>query len=265
MRFAVAGGTGMLGRYVVEAAKAAGHEAVVMSRSRGVDVVTGAGLDAALTGVEVIVDAANTPNQSRAKATEFFEAVAGNLQQSGSRAGVKRIVTLSIVGIERVPKLPYYAAKLAHEAAARRGPLPVTVLRATQFHEFPIQVLQRIQIGPVTGVPRFRVQPVAARALGEVAVEVAADAGAGDFVNVGGPEGSDLVTLCREVVRHLRLPVKLVLPVPFPGPSGRAMRGGALCLVDVADARVVGPTFSDWLAGPDAEAAVRATTRIRGR
>lgn len=264
MKIAVAGGTGMVGNYVVEAARTAGHQVVVMSRSQGVDVVTGAGLDGALEGVGAIVDASNTPNQGRARATSFFEAVAGNLQQSGSRAGVNRIVTISIVGIDRVPTFPYYAAKLAHEAAARRGPVPVTVLRATQFHEFPIQVLQRVQVGPVTGVPRFLTQTVAARAVGEVAAQLAADPPPEETVQVGGPEAGDLASLCRAVARQLRLPVKLVLPVPFPGRNGRAMRAGALTLVDIVGARVIGPRFADWLAGPDAEAAVaRASGRRR--
>ena len=40
MRIAVAGGTGVVGRHAVEAARAAGHEVVVLSRSSGADVLT---------------------------------------------------------------------------------------------------------------------------------------------------------------------------------------------------------------------------------
>lgn len=50
MRIAVAGGTGVVGRHVVAAVAAAGHEPVVLARSHGVDVTTGQGLDAALAG-----------------------------------------------------------------------------------------------------------------------------------------------------------------------------------------------------------------------
>ncbi|MFJ5914822.1 hypothetical protein ACIQFW_03335 [Streptomyces ardesiacus] len=43
VRIAVAGGTGLVGRLVVEEVTAAGHEPVVLARSRGVDLTTGRG------------------------------------------------------------------------------------------------------------------------------------------------------------------------------------------------------------------------------
>jgi uncharacterized protein YbjT (DUF2867 family) len=48
MRIAVVGGTGTVGRHVAAQAREAGHEVVVLSRSRGVDVRTGQGLAGAL-------------------------------------------------------------------------------------------------------------------------------------------------------------------------------------------------------------------------
>ena len=77
MRIAVAGGTGMVGKYVVEAITGAGHDAVVLSRSRGVDLRTDGGLAHALDGVEVIIDAANPDSITAAKATAFFTDVIG--------------------------------------------------------------------------------------------------------------------------------------------------------------------------------------------
>jgi nucleoside-diphosphate-sugar epimerase len=53
MKTAVAGGTGCVGRFVVEALRANGDEPVVLARSTGVDLTTGAGLDDALRGVSV--------------------------------------------------------------------------------------------------------------------------------------------------------------------------------------------------------------------
>jgi hypothetical protein len=141
--------------------------------------------------------------------------------------------------------------------------VPVTVLRATQFHEFPVQVLQRVAMGPVTGVPRFLCQTVAARSVGALAAELAADPHPPDLVQVGGPEAKDLVTLCRAVVRHMRLPVKWVLPVPFPGRVGRATRSGALTLTGITGARVAGPSFQEWLGSPDPESALRLSARRR--
>ena len=162
MRIAVAGGTGMVGKYVVEAITGAGHDAVVLSRSRGVDLRTDSGLAHALDGVEVIVDAANPDSISGAKATAFFTDVTARLQSVGFAHGVARLVTLSIVGIDRVPDYGYYRAKLAQEAVATAGPVPVTIVRATQFHEFPAQILGRARFGPLAAMPVMRVQPVAA-------------------------------------------------------------------------------------------------------
>src|SRR3712207_3175889 len=100
-KIAVAGATGRVGRHTVEVLEAAGHNVVPMSRSTGVDVVTGEGLSEALTGVECIVDAASWPTPDQKPATDFFIAAARNLQENGERAGVQRIVVVSIIGADR--------------------------------------------------------------------------------------------------------------------------------------------------------------------
>ena len=61
-RIAVAGATGRVGRHVVDVLEAQGHEVVAMSRSTGVDLISGGGLAEALDGVEAIVDAATGPS-----------------------------------------------------------------------------------------------------------------------------------------------------------------------------------------------------------
>lgn len=163
----MAGGTGVAGRYAVGAAGAAGHAVVALSRSGGVDVVAGAGLDAALDGVDVVVDTLNGPSTNRAKAIAFFVAASANLQASAARSGEGRLVVLSVVGVDRVPGFAYCDAKVAHEAAARSGPVPVTVVRAIQFHEFAGQLLDRMAVGPVAPIPTMRTRPVEARTVGE--------------------------------------------------------------------------------------------------
>src|SRR5918999_1089044 len=97
-RIAVTGATGRVGHHIVDLLETSGHEVVAISRAKGVDVITGDGLDEALAGVEVIVDAATGPSPDREAATEFFTASARNLQQAGERAGVGRIVVVSIIG-----------------------------------------------------------------------------------------------------------------------------------------------------------------------
>ena len=130
-KIAVAGATGRLGTHTGEVLRERGHEVVPISRSAGVDVITGEGLGEALAGVEVIVDAATGPSPDEAAAIEFFETAAGNLQRAGSERGVEEILAVSIIGTDHF-HTGYYAGKVAHERAHRDGPVPTRILRATR-------------------------------------------------------------------------------------------------------------------------------------
>lgn len=128
MRVVVAGGTGVVGRYVVEELSALGHTPVVLARGRGVDLLTGTGLDEAMAGAEAAIDVSNVVTMRRSSAVGFFEAATGRLVDSSRRAGVRHLVVLSIVGVDRVG-LGYYEAKLCQERIALSGAVPATVLR----------------------------------------------------------------------------------------------------------------------------------------
>lgn len=246
MRVAVAGGTGLVGRYVVEELVAAGQEPVVLSRSRGVDLLArGAGLDAALDGVDAVVDVSNVTTTSARKAVAFFDAVGRNLLDAGARAGVRHHVVLSIVGIDRVG-LGYYRGKLRQEDMVKDGPLPWTVLRATQFHEFAEQTLDRVP-KPLAVVPRMRTQPVAAREVAQHLVKLVLGPAQGTAPDLAGPRVEQLVDMVRRLLRarHER---RLVLPVRMPGAVGAAMTGdGQLPVAGEVGPRG-GQTFDAWLA-----------------
>ncbi len=248
MRMAVAGGTGVSGAFVVSAARSAGHDVVVLSRSNGIDLLADDGLAEALSGVSVIVDATNTTTRSKEKASAFFESVTERLHRVGDVAGVSRLVTLSIVGIDRASAFGYYAAKLRQEAAAARGPLASTIVRATQFHEFPGQVIAETKVGSVAFVPVMRSQPLAARVLGELLVDVATSARGEALIEVAGPAPEDMVQLARRLVRHRRRRLR-IMPIRMPGDAGRAFRGGAL--LPGEDVRIIGPAFDEWLESED--------------
>jgi uncharacterized protein YbjT (DUF2867 family) len=245
MRIAVVGGTGTVGRHVVGVARARGHEVIVLSRSTGADLFTGAGVAPALAGCDVVVDALNTPAQTARAASMFFEATTRILHQQGQRAGVRLVVALSIVGLERAQHgLPYYRAKLAHEDAHRRGRLPVTIVRSTQFHDFPGQLLARMSWGPIAAVPRMAVQPVDPVEVAAVVVGAAEADGAPPLLEVGGPQPEDLVDLARQLLASQGRGCH-VLGLPLPGAGGRALRTGAL--LPGPDATLTGPTFRAWL------------------
>ena len=116
-KVAVAGATGRVGRHVVAVLGAAGHDVVPISRSHGVDVITGEGLERALEGVDTVIDAATGPSPEQAAATEFFTTASRNLHAAGRNAGVRRMVVVSIIGADRF-RGGYGAAKVAHEQTA---------------------------------------------------------------------------------------------------------------------------------------------------
>jgi uncharacterized protein YbjT (DUF2867 family) len=171
-KIAVAGATGRVGRHVVDVLKAEGHDVVAISRSSGVDVVTGDGLAEALAGVECVIDVATGPSPDQEAATAFFSAAARNLHEAGARAGVRRMVEVSIIGCDRFTA-GYGAAKAAHERAMLSGPIPVRVLRAAQFHEFVAQLVEWGRQGEVSYVQNMRIQPVAARTVAQALADLA--------------------------------------------------------------------------------------------
>ncbi|HEV3328703.1 MAG TPA: hypothetical protein VGZ33_04850 [Acidimicrobiales bacterium] len=246
MRIAVLGGSGVVGRHAVGVALARGLDAVALSRSTGVDVVTGAGLDAALEGVTAAIDVTNVATIRRGPSRRFFESGARSVQQAAARAGVAHVVVLSIVGVDRLRSLGYYDAKCTQERHHLDGPVPATIVRATQFHEFPGQVVARSTVGPVALVPAMRVQTVAARSVAEVLVDAAAgqptNARAPDVAGPGPPAELPVLVAATLARRGART---RVIGVPLLGAPRRASRDGSL--LPAPDARLVGPTFEAWL------------------
>jgi uncharacterized protein YbjT (DUF2867 family) len=242
MKIAVAGATGRAGRHVVNVLDARGYDVVPMSRATGVDVITGDGLDDALVGIECIVDVATGPTPDEQQATDFFATSARNLQEAGRRAGVKRIIMASIVGIDRFDG-GYNAAKLVQERVALDGPIPVQIVRATQFHEFVGQLVDWGRQDDVSHVPKMRTQLVSARTVAEVLADLAADAESapGPIVEIAGPREESMVEAAALLVarRGDRLRIEGVTW------DARYEAGAAL---PGPEATLAGPTFEEWLA-----------------
>src|SRR5262249_34597685 len=195
-KIAVAGASGRLGRPPVETLRERGHDVVPISRGDGVDVFSGEGLEAALEGVELIVDAASSPTPDQAEATEFFTTAVRNLQQAGAEAGVESIVAVSIIGTDHFDS-GYNAAKVAQEQAHLEGPVPVRILRAAQFHEFVEQLLEWGTQGDTAYLPRMRTQLVAARSVAEALADIVEKSDSAPLGNpiaeVAGPREESLV------------------------------------------------------------------------
>lgn len=238
MRIAVVGGTGLVGRTAVDALRGAGHEAVVISRSRGVDLATGEGLDAALARVQAVIDASN------AQGPEEFAAMTERLLAAEERAGVGHHVLLSIVGVHRVEGNPHYAGKRAQEELVQAGPVPWTIVAATQFHEFAVQVVDwTLSDGTATVAPLL-MQPVAAADVGEALADVAAGPPRRGTLELAGPETHDLVDMARRAMAALRRPVRLRASWR-DNPFGIEMAGEVL--LPGSRVRIAPTTFEEWL------------------
>lgn len=241
MKIAVAGGTGVVGRHVVEVAGERGHEVLVLARSVGVDLTTAEGLD--LAGVDALVDTSSIVTTTAPAAERFFRTVTDNLLAAEQRAGVGHHVALSIVGIDSAP-YGYYAGKLAQERAVSAGPVPWTILRATQFHEFAGQIFDRFRVGPFALVPRFQSQPVAAREVAERLVDLVEAGPSGRVRDLAGPRVERMGQLSRRWARAVGRPGR-VIEFPLPGGFGKAMRNGILTARPGSD--LGAQTFDEWL------------------
>jgi uncharacterized protein YbjT (DUF2867 family) len=250
----VTGGTGTLGRHVVPKLRAAGRDVRILSRTgHGPEVLTGdlatgAGVDAAVAGAEIIVHLAGSAKGDEAKTRTLVEAA--------KRAGKAHLVFISVVGADRVPVVSavdrmafgYFAAKRGAEEVVAGSGLPWTTLRATQFHELTLTVARQLARLPVITVPAgVRFQPVDGAEVAERMVELALGEPAGLVPDLGGPQVHGMDELVRAYLRSVgrRRPI---LPVRFAGRAYRSVRAGA----NLTEDRAVGVrTWADFLAGPE--------------
>lgn len=223
-----------------------------MSRATGVDLITGQGVAEALTGVECVIDAATGSSPEQEAATAFFTTATRNLHEAGERAGVQRMVVVSIIGVDRAIA-GYYAAKLAHEQAMLAGPIPVRILRAAQFHEFVALLMGWGRQGEVCYVPRMRTQLVAARTVAEALAEMATDsaappaagASAPAIPEIAGPREERLVNAARLLAARRGDEVRIEEVNDPADPHHELYENGSL--LPRPHAVLAGPTFEEWL------------------
>jgi uncharacterized protein YbjT (DUF2867 family) len=245
MRIAVAGATGNIGARTVAALERHGHDVVRISLSLGVDLITGEGLDAALAGVDAVVDAISAPPVGPDETREYFATTTTNLLESEQRAGVRHHVLLSIVGIHKIDGgTAHYEGKRVQERLIEAGPVPWTIVPATQFHDFAAMAASWTEQDGVALIAPLLVQPIAPDDIAQVLAELAAGPPQGRYVDVAGPETQDLVDMARRT--HAVLGRSVTLVPTWSGPLGQEMAGDVLLPGD--GARIAPTTFEQWLA-----------------
>ena len=242
MKFAVIGGTGLIGSQVVRNLNAAGHDAVPHALSTGVDLLTGQGVDAALADAHVVVNLTNSPTFDDASLT-FFRTSMDNLLAAARRAGAGHFVILSIVGVDQVPELGYYRAKALQEDILRAGPVPYSIVRATQFMEFVDDVLSWTADEDTVRLPRTPVQPVAAADVAATVAAIAAGSPLDGILNLAGPDIYPLDELGR-ITLAAKGDTRSVTTDDTAGMFA-AVQGDVLTIAN--GARVAPTHYTDWL------------------
>lgn len=198
MKMVVIGGTSLVGSKLVEKLQRDGHELLAAE---------------ALDGAQVVVEVSDEPP-------------AGDTQKllaAEADADVRHHVALSVVG-------GHSRAKLAHEEAVKTGPVPYTILRATQLFE---------SIGRDTvRLPPVLVQPVAADDVASALADLAVSSPLNDTVELAGPEALRLDELVRRLLQASgdRRQVTTDPAAPYCGPH-----------LPGDDARIANTRFEDWI------------------
>ncbi|WP_152353704.1 SDR family oxidoreductase [Brachybacterium subflavum] len=261
-RVAVVGGTGTVGAKLVRLLEAEGHEVIVASPSTGVDTVTGEGLEKALRGADIVVDTSKPRSFAPEVLEAFFTTGIRRLLDAERAAGVRHHLSLSIVGADRAPDVPFYRAKAGMEQIVRDGGIPWTILHATQFFEFARGIAEASErteptegpdgTSPAILLPAIQVQPIAgdavaahlARLVAGILTAVRTDgatATLGGDLEIAGPHRMSLTAFVRSA---------LGADSPTLRESPRAPYFGGLISTDTLlpgpSARLIGPALSEW-------------------
>ncbi|MEU4096780.1 SDR family oxidoreductase [Streptomyces sp. NPDC026673] len=242
MKIAVIGGTGLIGSRVVEYLNSAGHQAVPHSLSTGVDLLSGKGVEEAVADADVVVNLTNSPTFDDASPA-FFQTSMDNLIGASEKAGVGHMVILSIVGVDEVPELDYYRAKVLQEDILKAGPIPYSIVRATQFMEFMEATMSWTTEGETVRLPSTPLQPIAAADVSRAVAEVAAGAPLNGVRNIAGPDVYPLDEIGRITIAAKGDGRSVVVDDTagmFAVVRGDVLTGGG-------DARIAPTHYRDWL------------------
>ncbi|AMO63801.1 putative nucleoside-diphosphate sugar epimerase [Mycolicibacterium phlei] len=251
MKIVVIGGTGRIGSKLVQALTENGHDAVPAAPSTGVNTLTGEGLAEVLTGAEVVVDVSNSPTLDDT-AKEFFRTATTNLIAAEVRAEVRHHVALSVVGTaEMAAQSGYFQAKLLQEQLIGDGPVPYTIVHATQFYEFLATLADSATDGDTVRVPPAYFQPMAAADVAKALAVIAVEPPVNGVTEIGGPTAVLLPDLLRTALAAHGDPRAVVAD-----PSARywGVDLDERTLVPGPGALLADARFEDWLLATSAKA-----------
>lgn len=265
----VTGGTGGLGHRVVARLREKGRNVRVLSRHprgfqegveyRAADLVKNQDVEDAIAGAEIVVHCAGVGK------IKEDSAQAQNLVVAAKRGRVRHLVSISVVGADRIPvrgaidrsMFAYFASQRAKEIVIEQSGLLWTNLRATQFHDgfilVMVRAMSKMPIVPLPADTRF--QPVDTDEVADALVELALGAPAGQAPDFAGPKVYDAEYLLRTYLAAIGKH-RPIVKIRMPGAAAAAVRQGA----NLAPDRAVGRrTWEEFLA-----TSVRQSSDVRG-
>ncbi|RFZ91151.1 SDR family oxidoreductase [Mucilaginibacter conchicola] len=199
MKIVVIGGTGLIGAQLVDKLQSLGHETLAASPAKGINSITGEGLDDALSGADALIDVSNSPVYN--ESLTFFEQSGNNLAAAAKKAGIRHYVVLSIVGTPKLTGSNYFRAKEIQETIAVQSGIPYTIVRATQFYEFMGALANMYEQDGTVHITPAIVQPIASRDVAFKLAEVVTAAPLNRIINIAGPERYGLPDIVASYLR----------------------------------------------------------------
>jgi len=247
MKIVVIGGTGLIGSKLIPKLAELGHEVVAAAPNTGVNTLTGEGLAEVLNGAEVVVDVSNSPSFADAAVMVFFQTSTRNLLSYEEKAGVGHHVALSIVGSERLPDSGYMRAKVAQEKLIKDGPIPYTIVHATQFFEFGKRIADEATVDNSIRLPPVLFQPMAAEDVASALCKVAIATPLNGSLEIAGPESFRFDDFIRQRLGALDDP-REVIADPNAEYFGTELTERSI--VPDGNAQLGETRFEDWLRQP---------------
>jgi len=254
MKITILGGTGLIGSKTIPLLQAAGHTVVAASASKGINVITGEGLNAALDHADVVIDVLNAPPAimfDDKPVHEFFQKATANILPIAKTNGVKHYIYLSVVGVDlTAPMMPYMHAKLEQEVAIQASDIPYTIVRATQFYEFLSSIIDGHSHpdGMCRPSSTLAFQPIAGDDVAACLAEVAQSTPRNDIADLAGPDSDTMVSTLQSFL-NLKGDSRKIVGDEKAGYYGAPIERTALVPVEAHGKAIIGAThLKEWIA-----------------
>jgi NADH dehydrogenase len=249
-RVFVTGGTGFVGRAVIQALRAEGHAVRCLVR-RGSerdlhgfgaiervegDVMARQTLDEGMSGCDALVHLVGIIRERPAIGATFERVhVQGtqNVLDAAVAAGVRRYLHVSALGTRPGARSRYHQTKWAAEEAVRSSPLAWTIFRPSIIYGRGDELvtllrgmMERFTVVPVIGNGRQLFQPIPVQQVAQaVARALSLEATVKHSYDVGGPDAVSMVDLLDAIADALgrRRPLKLHVPIGVVRPAARLL------------------------------------------